>query len=85
MRLHRRDDDAFRQPQEPLVERAGQDERRFDEIDDLVQLPQRVAPLAEGVQPGHDLLEADRAVWLDTDGAQDLEVAVRGRDLDRPG
>src|SRR6185312_12184271 len=51
MRLHGGLDHAARKPEEPLVEPAFEDEGRFDEVHDLVELPKRIRPGAESVEP----------------------------------
>ena len=56
--------------------------RPLDEVHDLVQLAERVAPRAERVEAGDDLLEANRAVGLDARRTQRWEVVAGGGDLD---
>ena len=63
-------DHALGQPQEPLVERRLLHARPLDEVHDLVELAERVAPRPERVEAGDDVLEANRAVGLDARSAQ---------------
>ena len=73
--LHRRLDHPRRQREEALVEAALQHDRALDEVDDLVELPERVAP-AFG-QPRDDLPPALGRVRLDAVRPQRLGVALR--------
>ena len=52
--LHGGDDHALGQAEEPLVELRLEDERPLDHVHDLLELAERVLPLAERVERLHD-------------------------------
>ena len=75
MGLHRRHDHSLGQPQEPLVERALEDDRALDEMHDLVELAERIAPFSERVEPFDDQPPPLVLVGLDVRRAQGAEIA----------
>ena len=80
--LHGRDDHALGQAEEALVELRSEDERPLDHVHDLVELPERVLPVAERVERLDDEAAALGSVGLDVRGAQRVRVGLRGGDLD---
>ena len=83
VRLHRRFDHAPRQPQEALVEGRVEHERALDQVHDLVELAERVAPVAVLGQPLLDRPPPLALVGLDAGRAN--RARVRPRALDRHG
>jgi hypothetical protein len=82
VRLHRRHDHDLGQREQALVEATLEHRRLLDHVDDLLQFPGRVAPLAERIQTGDDRAATPLRVRLDTRGPQRLGIGVRMRDLD---
>ena len=74
--LHGSDDHALRQAEEALVELRCEDERPFDHVHDLVELPERVLPVAERVERFHDVATALVCVGLDVRGAKRVHVGL---------
>jgi hypothetical protein len=80
--LHRRVDHASRQREEALVERTLEDDHLLDEMNDLPQLAEGIAPLAECVEPlPNEALTLGR-VRLHVYGAQCLCIGLGGRQVD---
>ena len=82
MALHGGDDHALGQAQEPLVELRLEDDRPLDHVHDLLELPERVLPVAERSELLHDAAAALGCVGLDFRRPQRVRVLLRGRDLD---
>ena len=80
--LHGGDDHALGQAQEPLVELRPEDDRPLDHVHDLLELPERVLPVAERVERLDDAAAALGRVGLDVRRPQRVGVLLRGCDLD---
>ncbi len=83
MRLHRRLDHPLRDPQEPLVEGRVEHERLLHQVDDLLQLSERVAPVAMLGERRLDLPPPLPLVGLDAGAADGLGVCAGRGDRDR--
>ena len=81
--LHRGLDHAGRQREEALVEPAFEDGDALDEVDDLLELPERVAPAVR--QRLDDLAAPLGGIGLDTVRAERVRVTLRRRNLDPSG
>ncbi len=80
--LHGGDDHALGQAQEPLVELRLEDDRPLDHVHDLLELPERVLPVAERGEPVDDAAAALGRVGLDVRRPQRVGVLLGGCDLD---
>ena len=80
--LHGGDDHALGQAKEALVELGSEDERPFDHVDDLLELPERVVPVAERVERFDDDATALCGIRLDVRRSEGVGVLLCGGDLE---
>ena len=85
MRLHRRHDDALRQREKALVERAVEHDRALDEVDDLLEHAGRVAPRSDRVETLVDEAPPLVGIRLDTGRTKPFGVSLRALYLDFAG